>query len=396
MTRRIVSSLAFASLVFGISPSALAEDPCGGVKVQSGSVQIGQPLSADFISKDVGRRCLSAVAALLERNRLIRAVTVSYRAEDAARMDGSALQTARKVAEQLVRGGLPQNRVFAVAPALPSGQAPSLSIHYTERAPDSVVARIAKVSGPVSIGFSESGLRTAEPSMPLLVEDLLRTGPDGVAEVELRDGSGVRIKKESQVRFAQLDFGDSGERSVRIEVQRGQIEATVKKAAAGSSFDTSSRIAVASVRGTSFRFGNTADGKSQLETLTGQVALGHEKSAPTALIDAGFGSRVHPTGLVEKPTPLPPTPKVIAPLEGRLPKDEALTFSAVPSAVRYRVELARDPDFLLEASETEVDVPRLQLSPRPPVGKWFWRVTAVSAAGFSSRTSPVYSFSVLP
>ena len=93
-----------------------------------------------------------------------------------------------------------------------------------------------------------------------------------------------------------------------------------KKAAAGSSFDTSSRIAVASVRGTIFRFGNTTDGKSKLETLTGQVALGPETHGNPMLVDAGFGSRVDQAGVVEKPTPLPQIPRVIAPLGERFPK----------------------------------------------------------------------------
>ena len=87
------------------------------------------------------------------------------------------------------------NRVFAVAPSVPSGQNASLTIHYTERAPDSVVARIAKLSGAVSIGFSETALRPAEPSMPILVEDLLREPAPKGGRIELRDGSGIRIRR---------------------------------------------------------------------------------------------------------------------------------------------------------------------------------------------------------
>lgn len=388
--------LGVAAVLLLSTLSAGADEPCGGIKLHGGAVVLGQSLTPDFAGKEPGRRCLAAVAAQIERNRLVRAVTVSYRAEDSVRMNGGALSLARKVADSLVQSGLPASRVFAVAPALPSGQLPSLQIHYTERAPDAVLARIAKLSGAVSVGPSEPQLRGAEASMPLLVDDLLRTGPDSVAEIELRDGSGIRVKKESQIRMAQLDFGSGGERSVRIEVQRGQIEATVKKAAAGSSFDTSSRIAVASVRGTSFRFGNTTEGNTQLETLMGQVAVGSGSATPTTMVDAGFGSRVHPSGLVEKPSPLPPTPTVIAPLDGSLPVDATLRFGLVPSAVRYRIELARDPDFFVEASETEVAAPQLTLYPVPPVGKWFWRVTALNAAGFASRTSQVYSFSVTP
>ncbi len=396
MITRATARFFVAAVTLLSARSAWAEEPCGGIKLQGGAVVLGQALTPDFIGKESGRQCLSTVGGLLTRNRLIRAVTVSYRAEDSVRMDGVALALARRIADSLVRAGLPPSRVFAVAPALPSGQSPHLQIHYTERAPDSVVARVAKLGGIVTVGPTESLLRPAEPSMPLLVDDLLRTGTDSVAEIELRDGSGIRVKKESQIRLAQLDFGSAGERSVRIEVQRGQIEATVKKATGGSSFDTSSRIAVASVRGTSFRFGNTADGKTQIETLTGQVAVGSDTAPPEVLLQGGLGSRVHPGGLVEKPSPLPPQPTVIRPLEGSLPSDATLRFSRVETATRYRVELARDPDFVVEASETEVELPQLTLYPLPPVGKWFWRVTAVNAAGFASRTSQVYSFSVTP
>lgn len=381
---------------------ARAQDPCGGVRLGDGQVLFAKPPPPEALGSDSGRACRQEIATQLQANRLIRAITVSYRSDDAQRMNGQALALAKRLAAGLVAAGLPSSRVFAVAPPTQPGQPSSLAIRYTERAPDTVLARLTKFTGTVHIGPSEATVVPAAPAMPLLPDDIIRTGKDSVAGLEFHDGSGVRLAPQTQIKLLQMQFGEDGSRVVKLEVQHGEIESFVRKAGVISRFDISSRIAVASVRGTELRFLADPQGRSQLETLVGSVALGNSNTggagqrAPSYVVKAGFGSRVHTDGTVEKPRPLPKTPQILAPLQGVLPSSGALLFAAIPDAVEYRIELARDADFLTEPRQYSTTQTAFAVPQPLPAGKWFFRVTARDAAGFSSVSSKVYAFAVTP
>lgn len=387
---------------------------CGPIKLADGAVVVAQGLPVDWHSTPRGQACVRSVAQILSHNRMLRAVTVAYRTSDAGRVSGQALATARRLADGLIAAGLPSGRVFAVAPPLDPGQAAHLAIHYAERPPDALVARISNCSGRVHVGAAgdgSAGMLTAEPAMPVLQGDVIRTGPDGVATVELKDSSMVRVGRDSELRLVALRIDDSSERHVRIEVVAGQVEAAVHHAAASSSFAASSRVAVAAVRGTQFRLALEPAGSSRLETLQGAVDLRSALSpvpagpvspggpkVPVVDVRALYGARIlrdgQPTGVHR----LPAAPTLESPLEGPLPRNPKLRFSAVEGAVEYRIQLAQDADFITAAREhvtlgTTVDVGHAFGGPPPP-GKWFWSVVAVDAAGYAGPPSQVYAFSV--
>jgi hypothetical protein len=231
--------------------------------------------------------------------------------------------------------------------------------------------------------------------MPLLSGELVRTSSEGQAVVQLIDGSGIRLARSTWIKLAPR-WSDSGDRSVHVEVERGQIEAVVSKATQQSSFDVSNRVAVASVRGTVLRFANEPAAAARLETLEGAVRLSSASAAAAVEVAAGQGARVSASGTVGPARPLPAPPRVVSPLWGELLAPAVLTWAAGPDATTYLVELARDADFLRAATEYGATGSSLALPARPASGKWFWRVTACSAEGFFGAPSPVYSFTVRP
>lgn len=390
-----------ALVIASAGPAHAAPESCGPIALQAGQIRIGKPLTAAWVTEAAGKQCLGEIVQAVDKNRLVRAVTVSFRAPDSERQDGKALASAKQVADALVTAGLPRNRVFAVASRSAPDEASGIVIRYTERAPDNVVARIANLSGSVRVGPDDKSLRTAEVAMPLLTDDTIQTGSDGQAVIQLRDGSAVRLLRGCLVKFAKLGFGegsDGATRTVKLDVLRGQVEADVRKAGVGSSFEVSSRVAVASVRGTVLRFGNDDRGQSRLETVEGRVLLGSavDRTQPPVEVPAGQGARVSDTGKVEPPQPLPAAPAIVGPLRGALPASAELSFAAVPGATQYRIELAQDADFILQAQEFTTPTTPFVLPRRPAPGKWFWRVTAMNAAGFSGATSKVHAFDVTP
>lgn len=379
-----------------VSAPARAADRCGGVKLEAGAVKLGKPLTEAWVKTAEGKGCLEDLAKELERNRLIRAVTVAALVSDADRASGKGLASAKAVAAALVDAGFPKNRVFGLAPAPQRNDVLGLSLRYVERAPEDVVARIAAAGGAVFLGPDESALKPVEPGMPVLVNDLVKTGPNARATIHLKDGSGVEVKPESTIKMLLLQIPSPSDRQVKIEVISGGIVADVRKAGQLGKFEASTRVAVASVRGTQFRFGVSEEGGARLETLEGVVAVApaNDPTAKPVEVTAGHGTEVSKEGKVAPPSALPPQPQVVGPLKGALNADQRLEWQPVDEAASYRVEVARDADFLVDAQFRDVQAPTLSWPEPLAKGKWFWRVTGLDAHGFAGPSSKVYAVTV--
>lgn len=380
-----------------LSSAALAAaDRCGGVKLEAGQVRLGKAVTEDWVKSPDGKGCLTDIVAEVDRYRLVRAVTVAAIVSDADRASGKGLASAKAIASALIDAGLPKNRVFGLAPAPQRSDALGISLRYVERAPEDVVARVAAANGPVFLGADEASLKPAEPGMPVLVNEVVKTGPGAKVTIHLKDGSGIEVKPESAIKMPVLQI-NATERQVKIEVIRGGIVADVRKAGQLSKFEASSRVSVASVRGTQFRLGVEDSGETRLETLEGLVAVtpSAEPNATPVEVAAGQGTLVDALGKASAPHAIPLEPKATAPLKGPINTDLRFEWQAVPDVAGYRVEVARDADFVVEA-KTELVTQGTTLSwPQPLAkGKWFWRVTGVDAAGFAGAPSRVYAFTV--
>jgi hypothetical protein len=388
----LLSALALVALPSG---AAEAADRCGGVKLEAGHIVLGKKLSEAWLKTPDGQGCLADVVKEIERNRLVRAVTVAAIVSDADRAAGKGLSTAKPIAAALVEAGLPKNRVFPLAPAAQRADETGIFLRYVERAPIDVAARVVAAGGAVFLGGDEASLKPAEPGMPVLVNELVKTGPNARMTVHMKDGSGFEVKPQSTVKLALLQF-DGPDRQVKIEVLAGGITADVRKASQRSKFEASTSVAVASVRGTKFRFDAATEGGARLETLEGMVAIGSatDPNAAPVEVPAGQGSAVSADGRVSPPTALPVAPQVMKPLKGKLSADARFEWKAVTDAATYLVEVARDADFVVESGSTTVSDPTVSWPEPLAKGKWFWRVTAVNGAGFSGASSKVYAFTV--
>ena len=99
-------------------------------------------------------------------------------------------------------------------------------------------------------------------------------------------------------------------------------------------------------------------------------------------------------GKTSPPSKLPEAPLVVGPLKGALGAEARFEWQPVAEAASYKVELARDADFLVELSTQTVNATTLSWPEALPKGKWFWRVSGVDSKGFEGATSKVYAFTV--
>lgn len=379
-----------------LAGSAAAADRCGGVKLEAGFIRLGKPVTEAWAKTAEGQGCFSDLAKEIEKYRLVRAVTVAAIVPDAERANGKGLASAKAIAAALVEAGLPKARVFGLAPAPQRTDSMGISLRYVERAPDEVVARIAAAAGATFLGADETSLKPCEAGMPVLVNELVKTGPNSKVTIHLKDGSGIEVKPESMIKMAVLAIPAGGDRQVKIDILTGGIVADVRKAAQGSRFEASSRVAVASVRGTQFRFGVDESGGSRLETLEGVVAIApsNDPTAKPIEVPAGQGTVMSVDGKTSPPSKLPEAPLIVGPLKGALGAEARFEWQPVAEAASYKVELARDADFLVELSTQTVNATTLSWPEALPKGKWFWRVSGVDSKGFEGATSKVYAFTV--
>jgi len=171
-----------------------------------------------------------------------------------------------------------------------------------------------------------------------------------------------------------------------VELQEGEVQAglaglagrTVGVAVTGGGrVDAKSRDAV--LRRTGERTTvSVFDGSAQVESAGQKVA-----------VPRNYGSSFVKAKPPTPPRPLPPAPSwtsggslgivLIAPGAGRL----NAAWEQVPTAVKYRLEVARDADFkdLLVREETPPDVRAFRAENMPP-GSYFLRVRAVDAEDF--------------
>lgn len=370
------------------APTAEAKDPCGGVRLAGGRVLTGKRLVPG--EKDT-EACLRRVADELRARRDIRTITVAARLPDEARAKGKGTEHAKTAAAVLVAAGVPATRVSAVAPPLNADQTPHLSIAYVERPARRPVARL-RSEGEVSAGPDVAELKPLARGDVLHAQDVVRTEASW-AELELADGSLLRVAPESTVRLGEVALNAQGKRQVRLEVVRGTVEAIASNGGEGSVFELKTRTAVAGVRGTRFRTTSVDGETTRLETLEGNVAL--DAGQGEAEVSAGYGSRVQGRAAPEAPRRLLGAPVVSAPLAGTFPAAPRLAWRSVSGARTYRVEVARGADFSTELHRFTTEAPELALESLA-AGKWFWRVQPLDEDGFEGFSSKIYAFTVQP
>ncbi len=386
----IISSLSAAALLAG--PGALAAEPCGGLSLQAGVVQIGDHLPvSEGLAQEAGP-CLEAIAKELVARPAIRSITVAARVAGDAQARRLGLGVAKTVADTLAAHGIARTRISAVVPTALPGEADGVQIAFVERRSFRPVAQVWGLSGKAWSGARLGALEPAALGAPVTPRQYFETGSNSVAVLMLVDGSRVRVASESVLRIGQVTLDSDRRRSVQIEVLRG--DAVVRTSKARGPFRLVTGNAIAGARGTRFRLALADEGVTRLETLEGTVNLAGSRGQ--VFVASGEGSLVDYSGFPERPRPLLVAPAVVQPVLGERRFGDPLQWRPVPQADRYRVEFARNAEFSDTFWSTETEYIRTLVGEALSPGKWFWRVTAIDRDGFVGLHSKTYAFTVLP
>jgi len=104
--------------------------------------------------------------------------------------------------------------------------------------------------------------------------DVIETQPGAKVELEMKDGSVVRVGPASKLELKAAHFGDTGEKSFSAKLMFGRVWSKVSGLIGKESkFEVETDNAVAGVRGTTFRIDAKADKSMLVRVYAGSVAM---------------------------------------------------------------------------------------------------------------------------
>jgi hypothetical protein len=241
---------------------------------------------------------------------------------------------------------------------------------------------IEKDPAAARVLYQKGDVRISKKDVPVAGNQLERgteivTGQDGYLSLELLDGSTVLVLPNAALRIEQVtEFRRAGLQDFVILLERGQVEPNVDPGGKGvGRFEIRTPRAVTGVRGTRFRVGVTDD------SVTGEVLKGRVEVRATGnrsvTIYEGQGLGATDRGIVSES--LLPGPTLQTEVEDGF-GDVSVRYIAVPEAVAYRIQLARDSAFT-QVLESRASAELEQHFPDLDDGDYFIKVRAISAAG---------------
>jgi hypothetical protein len=220
---------------------------------------------------------------------------------------------------------------------------------------------------------------------------LIRTGRESRAEIVYSDGSSTRIGPDSFVAVQKSGKTKREGLFRRFKLEAGAMLMNLRSATAPL-FEIKTPGAVTGARGTEFRVSYDQDRVTRVETLRGKVGV-------TAM-QKGVLVRPNEATLVEKgkqPTDVRtmlPTPRIsdLEPLYSSEPV--SFRIENVPGAVKSRVEVAEDRDFIKITEETFIEPDRLFEMQDPRDGIFYARASSCDKFGFCGVPSDPLQFRI--
>src|SRR6267154_894041 len=139
------------------------------------------------------------------------------------------------------------------------------------------IVRISYVEGEVRLDNGH-GYESATMNVPLTERSWLQTGSDGWTEVQLEDGSLIRLAPNTVIAFSQLARASSGGTLTTVDIDQGEAEFKVLKHDDSEFNVTVKRSTIALTHTGSFRVTSTNANPLEVAVLRGEVAVSETES----------------------------------------------------------------------------------------------------------------------
>ncbi|MGZ4874219.1 MAG: DUF6600 domain-containing protein [Candidatus Angelobacter sp.] len=158
--------------------------------------------------------------------------------------------------------------VFSLAPLSHAQDADDEDGHDSQAR----IVRISYVEGEVRLDNGH-GYESATMNVPLTEGNWLQTGSDGWAEVQLEDGSLIRLAPDTVIAFTQLVRASSGGTLTTVDLDQGEAEFKITKHDDGDFNVTVKKNTIALTHSGSFRVTSTNANPLEVAVWKGEVGV---------------------------------------------------------------------------------------------------------------------------
>ncbi len=158
-------------------------------------------------------------------------------------------------------------------------------------APEHGVARISLVNGEVSMRRGDSGdLSAAAMNGPLVVNDMLSTGPNGRAEIQFDFGNMIRLGPGSEVRMGELE-----DRRYLVQVATGTTTFRVLRDSGADVEISTPTVSVRPIEQGSYRVSVFPDGTTEITVRVGRAEIFSPRGTETLTVGRTMDARGTPS-----------------------------------------------------------------------------------------------------
>lgn len=158
-------------------------------------------------------------------------------------------------------------------------------------APEHGVARISLVNGDVSVRRGDSGeLSAAVMNGPLVVNDMLSTGPNGRAEIQFDFGNMIRVGPGSEVRLGELE-----DRRYLVQVATGTTTFRVLRDSGADVEISTPTVSVRPAEQGSYRVTVFPDGTTEITVRVGRAEIFSPRGTETLTVGRTMEARGTPS-----------------------------------------------------------------------------------------------------
>lgn len=266
---------------------------------------------------------------------------------------------------------------------MPTGRTLDIPVDLLRTRPDT--ATLESYRGQVQILRSGQS-QTLSRGLTLREGDIISTGNSAFARINLSDGSYAVVPSNSRIQLERLRrFEINNEPDHRLSVQAGRLENSVNPRQRPGIYRVTTPAAVSAVRGTEFRVAyDEASGLGSTGVLEGRVAIAASAGGAPALAQAGQGTVVDRNTSGVSVAALPAAPTLISPETIQTGPVVAFKATLPEGAALLRGRIGNDTGITDPVAEAEARGDTLTFD-NIDEGRWFIRLTAVTAQGLEGR-----------
>ncbi len=259
-------------------------------------------------------------------------------------------------------------------------------------------AHITALDGTVRVKkASSNSWVNADYSVPLEKGDVVQTGPEGMAKIVFNDGTNYTVKQDSLIVVEENSTNEQQQTNVAVAVSTGTVDLTTAMYAQGSRSQVTVAGATASLAPDSAARVSNDPANDQHEIVmkkgSAEVARNGEVVGLTDLDKLNWkgnslrmekSKEIGPPGLI--------SPANMMPIDS---KSIDFSWSPIPNAVRYRLEISKNQHFTSTVVNLKVPTPGAVVSGLGE-GAYYWMVQSYDAAGKESPESEKNRFTIIP